>query len=107
MGELALGRDAQRELNRMWAEVMLETEGSAPQQLWSCRDGWIVGYTTGRVQGGPPEIRDRFATMAYKPIGKGARSGNPSEHVRVYIRGFATRKAAKRRAEQLYEKHSK
>lgn len=99
--------DPSGELSRAFMEMEIERTGSAPQALWDCKDGWTVGYTTGRIKGGPPQIRGRFAAMAYKPVGKGARTGKATEWKRVYLRGFSTRKAARRRAEQLYEQHSK
>jgi hypothetical protein len=98
---------AVQELNRIWASTMAEIDGWARQQLWDCPDGWIVGYTTEPVHDGPPDITGKFVTLAYKPIGKGARSGKPTEWERVYRRGFAKRKTARARAEALYEKHSK
>lgn len=72
--------------------------------LWQCPDGWVVGYTTSRVERGPDT--GRFVTVAYKPVGKGARSGNADQLVMVYERAFSTRKAAKARAEAMYTKHS-
>ena len=87
------------------AAFAFSRDGTARQQLWGCRDGWIVGYTTQRIDGGPHD--GRFAAMAYKPTGKGARTGKASEHVRVYFRGFSTRKAARARAERMYEQHNR
>lgn len=72
--------------------------------LWQCPDGWVVGYTTSRVERGPDA--GRFVAVAYKPVGKGARSGKAEKLVMVYERAFSTRKAAKARAEALYGKHS-
>lgn len=80
-------------------------DGEARQAFWTCGDGWIVGYTTERIRGG--KFNGKFAAMAYKPVGKGARSGKAEEYVRVYFRGFAKRKSAKDRAYALYEKHRK
>ena len=91
------------DMRREWIEAENRRVGTARQALWECRDGWIVGYTTTRIVGGP--FDGRFAVMAYKPIGKGARSGNADERVRVYYRGFSTRKAARARAERLYDQH--
>lgn len=72
--------------------------------LWQCPDGWVVGYTTSRVERGPDT--GRFVTVAYKPFGPGARSGTSEQIVMTYERAFTTRKAAKARAEALYVKHS-
>ena len=71
--------------------------------LWQCRDGWVVGYTTSRVVKGPDV--GKFVTVAYKPTGKGARSGTAERLVMVYERAFSTRKAAKARAVALYDRH--
>ena len=84
--------------------ALLSRDGHARQALWPCKDGWIVGYTTERIEGGP--FDGRFATMAYKPVGKGARTGDATEHVRVYYRGFNTRRSARARADALYTKHN-
>lgn len=73
------------------------------QALWQCKDGWLAGYTTTRVVGGPHD--GKFLVMAYKPVGKGARSGKAEEFVMVYERSFVKRKDAKARAMELWEKH--
>jgi len=78
--------------------------GTAAQQTWTAEDGWLIGYTTSRVEGGPHH--GRFVTMTYKPTGAGARSGNAERWERTYVRAFATRKAAKARALALYRQHS-
>ena len=103
------------ELNRAFARMVgddpelrrlfMSPDGEARHQLWACGDGWIVGYTTQRITGG--RFDGRFATMAYKPVGRGARSGKATNHVRVYFRGFNTRKAARARADRMYEQHRK
>ena len=72
--------------------------------LWQCPNGWIVGYTPGRVEKGP--ATGKFVTVAYKPIGRGARSGDAAKHAMAYERAFTTRKAAKAHAETLYTKHN-
>ena len=95
------------DFRRLFMEAEIDRAGSASQAMWACKDGWRVAYTTTRVKGGPQQIRGRFAAMAYKPVGRGARSGKAQEWKRVYLRGFATRKSAKRRAEQLYDQHSR
>lgn len=79
-------------------------DGSARQRQWSAEDGWLIVYTTERVDRG--RWAGKFVTMAYKPEGKGARSGNASRWRRVYARAFSTRKAAKARAIALYRQHS-
>jgi hypothetical protein len=83
---------------------LLMPDGSARQRQWSAEDGWIIVYTTERVVGG--RWAGRFVTMAYRPEGKGARSGRAEHWRRVYARPFSTRKAAKARATALYAQHS-
>lgn len=98
------------ELNDLMAQEMARLgilppspDGEARQARWRCGDGWLVGYTTERIKGGP--FDGRFATLAYKPTGKGARTGKATSWERVYFRGFSTRKAARNRAIRLYEQH--
>lgn len=96
-------------LRRICARIEQSTRqlvGQASQAQWHCEDGWVVSYTTGRITGGPHD--GRFLTQAFKPVGKGARGGRETaqEWVESYRREFATRKAAKRRAEALYARHS-
>jgi hypothetical protein len=95
--------DPTGELAEAVSRMGFTTDGSARQAMWQARDGWIIAYTTERITGGP--FDGKFATMAYKPVGKGARS-NPTEWKRVYWRGFAKRKSARARAEALYERHN-
>jgi hypothetical protein len=88
-----------------WAR-MFARDGMARQTEWECGDGWIVGYTTGRIRHGG-ENAGKFAAFAYKPIGKGSRSGTALNFKRVYFRTFKTRKSARKRAEALYYQHAK
>jgi hypothetical protein len=83
-------------LNRMEAERV----GTARQSLWTAEDGWLVGYTTSRIVGGP--FNGKFATMVYKPVLP--HSGQGWE--RVYYVAASTRKLAKSRAIKHYAKHS-
>lgn len=83
---------------------LLMPDGSARQAMWNAEDGWLIVYTTERVTGGRWD--GRFVTMAYKPEGKGSRSGKASSWRRVYARPFSTRKAAKSRALRIYADHS-
>ena len=83
---------------------MFMPDGSARQRQWSAEDGWIIVYTTERVDRG--RWGGKFVTMAYRPEGKGSRTGNAERWRRVYARPFATRKAAKARALALYREHS-
>lgn len=78
-------------------------DGTARQALWDCEDGWVVGYTTERINGG--RMPGKYAAMAYRPTGKGSRSGRANHWKRVYFRGFSTRRAAKSRATALYWRH--
>lgn len=88
-----------------WTPILMP-DGTARQSQWHAEDGWIIVYTTERVDGGP--WAGRFVTMAYKPLGKGARSGRgkADRWTRVYARPFTQRKAAKARALALYREHS-
>lgn len=69
-------------------------------QEWQAEDGWIIVYSTERMGTG------KFEVAAYKPIGRGARSGRARKAAKAYERQFATRKAAKARAIALYRQHS-
>lgn len=102
----AMGRIAEGLLEQdfeRWAPILMP-DGSARQRQWTAEDGWIVVYTTERVDRG--RWARKFVTMAYRPEGKGARTGKAEQWRRVYARPFATRKAAKARAVELYADHS-
>ena len=86
-----------------WAPVLMP-DGSARQRTWTAEDGWLAVYTTERVDRG--RWAGKFVVMAYKPEGKGARTGKAERWRRVYARAFATRKAAKARAIEIYADHS-
>lgn len=104
--ERGIARIAERLLNQDfegWAPILMP-DGSARQQQWSAEDGWLVVYTTERVDRG--RWAGKFVTMAYRPEGKGSRSGKAEQWRRVYARAFTTRKAAKARALVLYREHS-
>lgn len=83
---------------------LLMPDGSARQRQWHAEDGWIIVYTTERVDRG--RWAGKFVTMAYRPEGPGARSGKAERWRRVYARPFVQRAAAKRRAMDLYRAHS-
>jgi len=85
---------------------MRRMAGEARQAIWTCEDGWLAGYTTTRVEGGPHH--GKWLAMSYKPVGKGARGGRAKAESweRNYVRGFATRRAARARAEAIYWRHS-
>jgi hypothetical protein len=100
----AMSVDLDRVLRRMgYPGIVEEGIGYADHTLWQARDGWIVGYTTGRIERG--SLAGRFATLVYKPTGKGARSGDPHEWQLVETIPAATRKTAKARAEARYRRH--
>jgi hypothetical protein len=72
--------------------------------LWrTCKDGWVVGYTTTPLVGGTHP--GKFAVVAYKPIGKGARTGKPETWEVSYVRCYARRRLARDRAKVLWQKH--
>lgn len=81
-------------------------EGTARFAEWEAEDGWLVSYTTSRVDGG--EFSGRFLVIAHRPVGPGARSGRGAAGTwrLAYSRAFATRRAAKARAVALYRQHS-
>ncbi len=94
-----------------WAEISARIEASLPapdgrakQAQWQAEDGWIIAYTTGRIAGGPHD--GRFAVLAYKPTGTGARTGHAASFERVYLRAFSSRRAAKTRAVAMFRRHS-
>ena len=80
--------------------------GMARKQEWFADDGWLIGYATSRIVGGPHD--GKFATWADKPVGKGSRGDwkTAQQWERVYFRGFTKRKTAKARALALYAQHS-
>lgn len=86
-----------------WAPILMP-DGSARQRQWTAEDGWLIVYTTERVDRG--RWAGKFVTMAYRPKGKGSRTGKAEQWVRVYARPFAKRGAAKARALELYAAHS-
>jgi hypothetical protein len=91
------------ELNRALERMMGDYAGRADQAQWRAEDGWIIGYTTSRIVGGPHA--GKFLVQAFRPYGKGART-NPGQWRVVYEREYATRKSAKARALVLYGQHS-
>lgn len=95
--------DTGRDILAHFGQLAAQRDGTATQAQWQAEDGWIISYTTSRVEGGPHD--GRFVTQALRPFGPGART-NPTQWREVYRRQFATRKAAKARAEQLYRQHS-
>jgi hypothetical protein len=42
--------DSGRRILEMFAESAARRDGHAPQCQWRCEDGWLIVYTTGRVQ---------------------------------------------------------
>jgi hypothetical protein len=93
-------------INQQYERAMREQDGAARQQMWTAEDGWVISYTTSRIVGGPHA--GKFLTQAYRPVGEGARGGRgkAQEWVESYRRQFATRKAARARADALYRQHS-
>jgi hypothetical protein len=103
MSQSSVGRDILAEFE---AIEMARVGGYSSSQQWLCEDGWIIEYTTSKVVGGPHD--GKYAVMAFKPYGKGARGGRKTARnwQRTYIRGFAKRKSARARAEVLYWRHN-
>lgn len=73
-------------------------------QQWQAEDGWIIGYTTTRVVDSKHD--GKFLVVAYRPYGKGSRSGKAKRWKIDYERSFAKRKDARNRAMTLYRQHS-
>ena len=90
-------------MERLEEEARLR-DGVAATAEWVAEDGWIIIYTTSRIEGGPHD--GKFLTQAFKPVGKGARTGKATEFRQHYRRQFATRKTARKRAIELYRQHS-
>lgn len=104
LSQTDVGRDVLADFDR----IARQRDGEARLTEWLCEDGWIVTYSTTRVVGGPPAIRDKYVVMLHKPVGKGARGGRRTAQSwqRTYMRGFAKRKTARARAEALYWQHN-
>ena len=96
--------DTGRNILADFDQMARQRDGVAAQQHWTAEDGWIIGYTTSRMRGGPHD--GKFVTQALKPVGKGARTGKAVEFHETYRRQFSTRKAARARALALYKQHS-
>lgn len=79
-------------------------DGVARQAQWECEDGYLVTYTTSRIAGGPHD--GRFLVQLHRPVGPGARCGQAQRWQEVKRRQFSTRKAARKRATELYLQHS-
>lgn len=75
--------------------------GGSPHVTWECEDGWVVGYSTGRIHDSH-EHDGKFAAVAWKPNSK---KDATMWHI-AYFRAFTKRKDAKARALALYRKHS-
>lgn len=96
--------DTGRDILGTFDDLARARDGVARITYWSCEDGWTIAYTTSRVQGGPHD--GKFITQAFRPKGKGSRSGSGEYWVQVYRRAFSTRKAARARAVALFLKHN-
>lgn len=98
--------DAGRNILAEFDTMMGHRDGRARQATWMAEDGWMIRYTTSRVEGGPHH--GKFVTQALKPYGTGSRGGRKKaqQWTETYRRAFSTRKAARARAEALYRKHS-
>lgn len=85
------------------SRALARRDGSARQAFWQCEDGYIVSYTTTRVNGGP--FHNKWVVQLYRPVGKGSRT-NPEQWKVTYRQGYATRKTTRSRAFSLYYRHS-
>jgi O-acetyl-ADP-ribose deacetylase (regulator of RNase III) len=101
----ALARsDSGRRILAMLEEEARKRDGTARLCQWQAEDGWLIIYTTSRVEGGPHH--GKWVTQALRPYGKGARTGKATQLREAYRREFSTRKAARARAIALYAQHS-
>lgn len=94
--------EVSQQLGDFLREYTAEQNGSARQQLWPCEDGWIVGYTTERVSGGPHH--GKFVALAYAPTSQ--QTLDEGSLTRTYWRSFTKRRLAKARAVELFKQHS-
>lgn len=87
-------------------DVPLNDPGRDRSAEWETEDGWLISYSTQRIVGGAYD--GKFLVTAHRPKGKGSRSGRGKATYweLAYARPFATRKAAKARALQMYRQHS-
>jgi len=69
----------------------------------NCPDGWYIRRTTTPLVGGDHE--GKFAVVAYKPVGKGSRSGGAKSWELVYFRAFNKRSDAKKRCHAIAQQH--
>lgn len=103
MSERELSEELRRALTRM--DDMYAPLGRVEhQQEWICEDDWRIFYTTSKVIGGPYD--GKFLVQAFRPVGKGARSGKAETWEEAYSRAFAKRNVAKARAMKIYGEHS-
>ena len=84
----------------MLEQAAKERDGAARQAQWEAEDGWIVIYTTTRVQGGPHH--GSFLAQLFRPE-RGKREG---QYTQVDRRVCETRREAKARAVKWYREHS-
>jgi hypothetical protein len=106
MAGINAGRSAARIGTPAFQRAMASDPGVGRSTEWEAEDGWLIGYSTTRVKGGV--LDGKFLVTAHRPKGKGSRSGRGKAAYWElhYARAFATRKAAKARALQLYRQHS-
>lgn len=77
--------------------------GSSDHTKWHCEDGYIVGYSTGKIHHSAGGKHDgKYACIVWKPNSK----KNPTRWQIVYFRTFAKRKTAKTYAEKYFWKHN-
>lgn len=98
------------ELSDLFNQVLQRTVGRPPRdRQWHTPGGWIIGWTTERFGTGPgygghrgPSGTGKFGAFAYRPEGKGARTGQATT---FRLSRYVYRKArwrAKRKAFEWY-----
>lgn len=85
------------DLNAALARLGMLTREPA-YRYFESSDGWRFCWTTERMDNG------KFVAFAYKPVGPGARSGNPQSWELTYERPYNRRKDAKERAWAMYRR---
>lgn len=99
--------ETERELSdlfaRQWTRLFREPRHRTFRE---CADGWIFGYT---IDPTDPIMEGRYASLVWKPVGKGARSGKGRaerwDPVPTLFGIHRTKRQAKARAARLWRQH--
>lgn len=89
---------------QLFRQIWAERFAPPPHRMFrECADGWLFGWTikpTAMTEG-------RYASLAWKPVGPGARSGRAQrwDPVPAMFGIHRTRRQAKARAARLWRQH--